>query len=180
MNEIVISIDSNEKFPYKFKNILTEKIKIKISDTNWSNDYSIKGFHHCCGIERKTTSDFLSSLIKKEFWEKIKWCKEKYELYVIVVEAELRELIQDEKIIKKEKIKNLSNEIQQQLDMLDAVAAINNVVINRSRIHKNSVKGMIAKILSYGIPVLFVGDRSTGEIITQDILEKFWIKKKII
>lgn len=76
MNTIII--DTREKNPFAFANYDTEVSTLK------TGDYSLKGLEDQIVLERKSMSDFYSSVTKKRFWNEMERMSQIPHAYLIL------------------------------------------------------------------------------------------------
>lgn len=89
---LTILIDTREPLEsaYKFPDeALTERLKLE------EGDYTIKGFEGIIAVERKTLSDFASSILLDRYWNEIGRAREKgYKSFIIVIEGTMGDIHQ--------------------------------------------------------------------------------------
>jgi len=73
-----ILIDSREKKPFTFANYEVETAALK------TGDYSIKGLEDKLVLERKSISDFTSSITKQRFWNEMERMADISKSYLIL------------------------------------------------------------------------------------------------
>lgn len=89
---LTILIDTREppESAYKFpEEVLTQRLKLE------EGDYTIKGFEGLVAVERKTLSDFASSIMLDRYWNEIGRVREKgYKGFIVVVEGTMGDIHQ--------------------------------------------------------------------------------------
>ncbi len=83
-NKVLILVDYREKGSPVIKQLLEQGINVKLEMLN-SADFILS---HNCGVEFKTTQDFVNSIIDGRIIEQMKKLKQKFEKPVLIIEGE--------------------------------------------------------------------------------------------
>lgn len=136
---MIVAIDVREKKPYGFK-YYTKTVSLPVGD------YSIVGFEHRIGIERKSASDLMACLSQEreiKRFERELFKSQGLEYFCMVVETSFKDLANR----KGYRSKTLSG---------------------------TSLKTLIDLSVRYRVPVFFADYRHYGNWIVESILEKYW------
>lgn len=137
-----IIIDSREQKPYKFLKYKTEILALS------EGDYSIKGFENEFALERKSLSDFVSSITsgRSRFEKEIIRAKKNLKYFAVIIESNFNDIWN----------KRLYSRINR--------AAIINTALFWS--------------VKYNIPFFFVSNRSQGKYAVKTLCEAWMKYKK--
>ena len=90
MERVVVIVDTREQQPYGFDTDRIQTIRSSLP----AGDYSLEGFEDRVAVERKSLSDFVSTVIhgRRRFKQELKRLA-LYDSACVVVEAELRDVL---------------------------------------------------------------------------------------